>query len=747
MFGLFSSDVRVPLKSVSYVGVINEHIGEFTITQEYKTSKKLSNVEYAFPLSQTARITNITININDRVLQSRLIERQQAKREYKQAVEEKHKALILEKVNLGYRVQIGNVESSDRILVKYTYFDQLVYESNHYKLVVPTTIADHYSPNGKSKTYSTNATCTIDVTWFSTNTITDIKSLSHPQTQITQHSNYASVNLTSDKLVNDWNLLCKTKHNIDAQYYEEDKYIYSSYFIKYDTKKQIVNQLTNIFVIDCSGSMSGNKIEQAKNALTLFLKSLDTNTKYNIITFGDEYKLMYTESQDYTEANLKNTLEQVSYIDANMGGTELLQPIKYLLTLQNTNAFLLTDGQVTNITQITNRIREKKHSTTRFFTIGIGNEADRKLCQEIAHYGAGTCKIVIDTEQLNETIINQYITSKYTYYSNVSFNFDSDVQVTTNFNYIIPGYIYRLYTKTPKEKRTKDVVMSFTDMKGTHYKQEFKNVVCLPTNKLLKRAFANCIISNIEHNVNPYNYDLVKLSMEEKILCSKTAFIIVDTDSKVTVTNESEEEDWFETYPNPTNLKGRLLRLENPLGINTVHESLKIPNLDLRPIPSAKMMSASPWNNSLATNSYSSHRTMTQSAPRQNMCEYSSSQLNNLTSDYKHNLRQKDISHYQNFDGSFRICDELLRILNTTYDEVLSKAQTSDINTILNTLISAYLKTKPEYALILNKFEKYLTSPKQTTYVLPDLKPLPKQTTSSWFNSSIQPDLNIKSLY
>lgn len=61
---------------------------------------------------------------------------------------------------------------------------------------------------------------------------------------------------------------------------------------------------------------------------------------------------------------------------------------------------------------------------------------------------------------------------------------------------------------------------------------------------------------------------------------------------------QEEDADWFEVIDKPINLKGRLLRLENPLGINTINESLKIPNLDIRPSPPCPKMNVSPWNNS-----------------------------------------------------------------------------------------------------------------------------------------------------
>jgi uncharacterized protein with von Willebrand factor type A (vWA) domain len=51
-----------------------------------------------------------------------------------------------------------------------------------------------------------------------------------------------------------------------------------------------------IFLLDRSGSMSGSRMNQAKDALLLFLKSLPANSFFNVVSFGSRYECLLNES-------------------------------------------------------------------------------------------------------------------------------------------------------------------------------------------------------------------------------------------------------------------------------------------------------------------------------------------------------------------------------------------------------------------------------------------------------------------
>lgn len=76
-----------------------------------------------------------------------------------------------------------------------------------------------------------------------------------------------------------------------------------------------------IFLLDRSGSMTGQRITQAKKSLTLFLKSLPPKSRFNIVSFGSGYEFMFKEAQNYEDTSVNKAINLIERMDADMGGT------------------------------------------------------------------------------------------------------------------------------------------------------------------------------------------------------------------------------------------------------------------------------------------------------------------------------------------------------------------------------------------------------------------------------------------
>jgi uncharacterized protein with von Willebrand factor type A (vWA) domain len=157
-----------------------------------------------------------------------------------------------------------------------------------------------------------------------------------------------------------------------------------------------------IFVLDRSGSMGGTRMTSANNALIFFLKSLPFNSRFNVISFGNSYNSMFPSSVEYSTANLNTALNQIRNFRANMGGTNILNPIQHIFSQPNPanyqrNIFLLTDGAVSNTDQVISHIEMNcVYGAARVYSIGIGNGCSELLVKKSARVGNGQSVIIAD---------------------------------------------------------------------------------------------------------------------------------------------------------------------------------------------------------------------------------------------------------------------------------------------------------------------------------------------------------------
>ncbi|XP_041713688.1 von Willebrand factor A domain-containing protein 5B1-like [Coregonus clupeaformis] len=164
-----------------------------------------------------------------------------------------------------------------------------------------------------------------------------------------------------------------------------------------------------IFLIDRSGSMSGVNISRVKDAMVVILKSLVPASLFNIIGFGSTFKTLFTTSQSYDEETVTMACEYIRKIRADMGGTNILAPLKWILR-QPMHAghprmlFLLTDGAVNNTGKVIELVRSHARYT-RCFTFGIGQSACRRLVTGLAAVSKGTAEFLAEGERLQPKII------------------------------------------------------------------------------------------------------------------------------------------------------------------------------------------------------------------------------------------------------------------------------------------------------------------------------------------------------
>uniref|UniRef100_A0A8C5QBS1 von Willebrand factor A domain containing 5B1 n=1 Tax=Leptobrachium leishanense TaxID=445787 RepID=A0A8C5QBS1_9ANUR len=165
-----------------------------------------------------------------------------------------------------------------------------------------------------------------------------------------------------------------------------------------------------IFLLDRSGSMSGVNITRVRDAMLVILKSLMPTSLFNIIGFGSSFKSLFPSSQSYNEENLAIACESIKKLRADMGGTNILSPLNWIIRQPVCRGyprllFLLTDGAVSNTGKVIELIRHHS-SFTRCYSFGIGQNACRRLVQGVASVSKGCAEFLVEGERLQPKMLH-----------------------------------------------------------------------------------------------------------------------------------------------------------------------------------------------------------------------------------------------------------------------------------------------------------------------------------------------------
>ncbi|XP_078611702.1 inter-alpha-trypsin inhibitor heavy chain H4-like [Branchiostoma floridae x Branchiostoma japonicum] len=180
--------------------------------------------------------------------------------------------------------------------------------------------------------------------------------------------------------------------------------VYGDYFVHYFAPTGLPVMPKNvIFVIDVSGSMSGDKILQTKEAMAVILDELREMDFFNIVTFSDRTKRWKSELQVANQENIRAADTYVTSMVAE-GGTNINDAILEASVLLDPELrsrhdsrasmiVLLTDGQptvgVTNTNQIIANARDYLAGNHALFCLGFGYDVSFEFLERLALQNGG----------------------------------------------------------------------------------------------------------------------------------------------------------------------------------------------------------------------------------------------------------------------------------------------------------------------------------------------------------------------
>ncbi|KAN0029623.1 hypothetical protein ACTA71_007755 [Dictyostelium dimigraforme] len=382
-------------------------------TQSYiNQSNTPVEAKYQLPLSPLSVVSKFSIEYKDKVLIGKIKEKSKAKEQYNDAIASGGQAFIGEKDDATglFNFMIGNLPPNEKVTIKLTIVSEIGthLSSLHYCLHRFMFPLGDYEFN-----YQLNCQLT-----------TPIKSI--------QLDDYKSTfkyldNAQNKKATLEFSTTNGIKKNIIAiiepessekpqsfiEFNPKDKSyaIALNFYPVFDhLKAEDLNQKSEyIFVIDCSGSMSGNPIQKAKRALEYCVRSLNENNKFNIYCFGSSFNKVFSKSLLYNDESLEKASKYIDGIGAHLGGTELLPPIKDILKNESDpeyprQVFLITDGEISSRDQLIDFVA-KESNTTRMFTFGIGDSVDQELVIGLSKVCKGYFEFINNNNEMEEKVM------------------------------------------------------------------------------------------------------------------------------------------------------------------------------------------------------------------------------------------------------------------------------------------------------------------------------------------------------
>lgn len=165
-------------------------------------------------------------------------------------------------------------------------------------------------------------------------------------------------------------------------------------------------------VLDVSGSMSGEKLQQARAAAEQVIGGLLKGERFNILVYNDTVQWFAAAPVARSPEMLQAARAFLARTNAG-GGTNIHDALTEALRAQPAEGFLpivlfLTDGcpTVGNTSEVAIRrvATDRNHGERRIFTFGVGADVNTPLLQKIAAETRGTATFVLPGENVESKV-------------------------------------------------------------------------------------------------------------------------------------------------------------------------------------------------------------------------------------------------------------------------------------------------------------------------------------------------------
>ncbi len=168
-----------------------------------------------------------------------------------------------------------------------------------------------------------------------------------------------------------------------------------------------------IIVLDQSGSMYGDKWDQARDAAKFVLENLNSEDRFNVVVFSTGVNVFANDMQGLDQ--VRDAKQWLDTLEA-IGGTNIDAALQTALEMtdsdRSTVILFLTDGLPTegetDIADIIDNTGDYASENTRIFTFGVGDDVDTFLLDQLSELFQGASAYVRPMEDIDEEVSALY---------------------------------------------------------------------------------------------------------------------------------------------------------------------------------------------------------------------------------------------------------------------------------------------------------------------------------------------------
>ncbi|MEM8714112.1 MAG: VIT domain-containing protein, partial [Planctomycetota bacterium] len=360
-----------------------------TLKQTFNNPTSASiEAKYVFPLPDDAAVHDFILKIGDRTIRGVVRERKEAEELYEAAKVQGYTASLLNQHRPNvFEQKVANIAPRSSIAVELTYLEPVDYRDGWQTVAFPLVVGPRYFPVGHTPNAQTQSLgqerrpadhLTLDVHLDAGLDVSAIECPTHSVT-IRETKRGAEVSLRGQREIPnaDFELRWKVsdESRMRTSLVRQGDHALLTLYPPSTTVGAVRRGLDHVFVLDTSGSMTGEPIELLQEAMHSALSQLDEQDTFEAISFGKRARKFSKRALPATRENVRRARRWVDARSAK-GGTEMLPALKSILAQPGTQVrprivTLISDGLIGNENEIL-QLAASSESDCRFFCLAIG---------------------------------------------------------------------------------------------------------------------------------------------------------------------------------------------------------------------------------------------------------------------------------------------------------------------------------------------------------------------------------------